>query len=157
MAQYNKGGGGSDFLGAKDLVGDHIWAVYAHALENVETNRGPARALRAEVYELTEGGAAVRHGSALFFQTVLLKLPLEEWSVGIMVGPDEDQSYYDFPYPGEAFDELIDAAMADLPEHPELPEGDEPDKPARPKPKPKPPAVESNDGESYYYEEDEPV
>lgn len=123
MATYNKGGA-NDSLGAKELEGDHVWAVYPYGgIADIETKKyGLSKALRAEVYELTEGGAAVRHGNALFFQDVLRKLPQEEWSVGVMNGPRTGQRYYSLDYPGEQYDELIDAAMATLPEHPELPE-----------------------------------
>jgi hypothetical protein len=130
MASYNKGGAGSDSLGAKDLEGDQVWAVYPYRIEEVETKSfGLSKALRAEVYELTEGGCAVRYGNVLFFQTVLKKLPLEEWSVGVMNGPESGQKYFSLDYPGESLDELIEAAMAGLPEHPDLPEEPEEQEP----------------------------
>jgi hypothetical protein len=127
MATYNKGSAGGGY-GAKDLAGPKVWAVYPHWEGTVDTKRGASRAIRAEVYELTEGGAAVRFGAAVFFQTVFLKLPLEEWSVGVCAEPTGDRRYYDFPYP-EGIDDVVNRCMAGLPEHPELPEEPFPDKP----------------------------
>jgi hypothetical protein len=128
MATYNKGGVSGDNVGAKELEGPQVWAVYPYRLEEIETKDfGSTKALRAEVYELTEGGTAVRFGNALFFQTVLKKLPLEEWSVGVMNGPKSGQRYFSLDYPGENFDEFIESAMATLPERPDLPEEDEED------------------------------
>ncbi len=126
MATFNKGGIGGEFLGAKDMEGPKVWAVYPHWKGDVQTkDYGLSPAIRCEVYELTEGWLAVRAGSAVFFQTVLLKLPLEEWSVGQMVGPATGQKYYDLVYP-DNYDGLISEAMAGLPEHPDVPEASGP-------------------------------
>jgi hypothetical protein len=121
VASYNKGTTGGESLGAKDLAGRKVWAFYPYWEGSVDTKLGPSKAVRAEVYELTDDGAAVRFGNATFFQTTFLRMPLEEWSVGMVHAPDDDQRYYSIDWP-EGLAGVIDDCMDSLPEHPELPE-----------------------------------
>jgi hypothetical protein len=123
MAEYHKGTTGSS-LGAKDLVGDKVWAIYPHWSGEIDTKRGRALAVRAEVYELTEGAAAVRAGQAVFFQRTFLGLPLAHWSVGMVSGPDDERTYYSFDWPETVDEDVVDAAMATLPDMPALPEAE---------------------------------
>ena len=122
MAEYHKGGTGADSLGAKDMVGPKVWAVFPHWKGDIATKEyGNSTAVRAEVYEITDDARADHAGSALFFQVALRKLPLDEWSVGRMVGPGNGRSSYGLVYPDDR-DTVISKVMAELPDRPDIPE-----------------------------------
>ena len=138
MATYHKGGttqAGSLF--AKDLVGNKVWAIYPHWHGELDTQHGRRLAARAEVYELTSGGTALRAGSGLFFQNAFLGLPEGEWSVGVVDGPEEGRSYYTFDWP-EGLDNTIERCMVGLPDRPALPEPETSDGTDTFPPKPEP-------------------
>ena len=56
MASYNKGSAGGSYGAAETWSATKVWALYPHWKGSVETKKyGLSEAVRAEVYELTEG------------------------------------------------------------------------------------------------------
>jgi hypothetical protein len=118
---FNRGGPPDmEHLKARDLEGNDMWAIYPHDTKQFTNNDGTdSEVLVCEVWQIHQDGTAERHGAASFGQTRLSKLPIGQWSCGIMRGPNKfDQTAFSLDWPADYRTDAIEKAMLGLPSNP---------------------------------------